>query len=329
MTRILLVLLAALATAPAALADGPMPYAAQNTPGVLSPGGKLRYVALPNAQNGTIVEAVATRGGTVHATQQLLGPYGIPYVTSPLDGTGLSADGRTLVLGDASTTFPRAHSSFVVLRAPRLRFVAAVSLRGDFAFDALSPDGSRLYLIQHTTPGDQARYVVRAYDLVRHRLLPGRVADRTQKSWVMQGYPVSRTTSVDGRWVYTLYGDPGGFPFVHALDTVRGVAHCVGLPWRGSDDAVWNMRLTLHGGGLAVHWASGRRWLRLDAASWRLSPDRGAGGPPWWAWAAVALAAATIVGAYGRRTRALAAGAAGRDRSPARLGSWLPLTRTR
>jgi len=329
MTRALLVLAAALLVAPAALADGPMPYAAQNTPGVLSPGGALRYVALPNAQNGTVVEAIATHGGVVHATQQLLGPYGIPYVTSPLDGTGLSADGRTLVLGDASTTFPRRHSSFVVLAAPQLRFRDAVSLRGDFAFDALSPDGSRLYLIQHTDAADQTRYVVRAYDVATHRLLPGRVADRTQKSWVMKGYPISRTASTDGRWVYTLYGNAGGFPFVHALDTVRGVAHCIGLPWRGSDDAVWNMRLTLHGSSLAVHWASGRHWLRMDTASWRLSNDAGGGLLPWWAWVALGLGIATIVGAYVRRTRALAAGAAGRDRSPARLGSWLPLTPTR
>lgn len=331
MTRLTLLVAAALALAlaPAALADGPMPYAAQNAPGVLSPGGLLRYVALPNARNGTIVEAVATHGGTVHATQQLLGPYGIPYVTSPLAGEGLSADGRTLVLGDASTSFPRTHSSFAVLTAPRLRVRAVFSLRGDFAFDALSPDGSRLYLIQHTDANDQTRYVVRAYDVATQRLLLGRIADRTQRSWVMQGYPISRATSPDGRWVYTLYGNQGGFPFVHALDTVRGVAHCVGLPWRGSDDAVWNMRLTLHGGSLAVHWASGRRWVRVDASTWRLSSD--AGGTPWWVWlvAGLAAVAATIVAAHVRRTRALAAGAAGRDRSPARLGSWLPLTRLR
>jgi hypothetical protein len=328
MSRFLVTVVTAFALAPPALADGPMPYAAQNTPGVLSPGGALRYVALAGPANSTTVEAVATDGGVVHATAQLLGPYGIPYVTSPLVGEGLSTDGGTLVLGDAATTFPRTHSSFVVLDAPTLRFRDVVSLRGDFAFDALSPHGARLYLIQHTDANDQSRYVVRAYDLRTHRLLPGRVADRTQKSWIMQGYPVSRTASADGRWVYTLYGNPGGFPFVHALDTVRGVAHCVGLPWRGDPNGVWNMRVTLRGRALAVHFASGRRWLRLDTTSWRLSSD-GGGGVPWWAWAALAAVAATIVGAYVGRTRTLAARAARRDRGPARMGPWLPLTRTR
>ena len=50
----------------------------------------------------------------------------------------------------------------------------------------------------------------------------------------MDGYPLTRVTSADGRWVYTLYqnGGVGGYPFIHALDTVRGVAHCIGVPLR-------------------------------------------------------------------------------------------------
>jgi hypothetical protein len=250
MTRLLATALVALALAPAALADGPMPYAAQNTPGVLSPGGQLRYMAVGDGSGPTTVEAVATRGGAVHSWDRLLGAYGIPYVTSPLAGAGLSADGRTLVLGDVSTTFPRTHSSFVVYDAPRLRFRDTFALRGDFAFDALSPDGSRLYLIQHVSQNDSSRYVVRAYDLRAHRLLPGRVADRTQKSWVMQGYPIDRTTSADGRYVYTLYENPGGYAFVHALDTARAVAHCYGVPVDQRN--LVGAKLTLHGGRLAI-----------------------------------------------------------------------------
>jgi hypothetical protein len=157
-------------------------------------------------------------------------------------------------------------------------------LKGDFAYDALSPDAKRLYLIQRVDANDQSRYVVRGYDLVHGRLLPGRIADRTQRSWVMQGYSTSRVTSADGRWVYTLYDNPGGFPFVHALDTVRGVAHCIGLPWFGSETAVYNMRLGLKDGGrtLAVHWLSGKPWLAVSTSTWRVSPDR-RGFPGLWA----------------------------------------------
>src|SRR5579862_7396280 len=67
----------------------------------------------------------------------------------------------------------------------------------------------------------------------------------------MQGSPVTRTTSADGRWVYTLYTNQGGYPFVHALDTVLGVAHCVGLPMR-NQTAIDDAKLVLHGSTLSV-----------------------------------------------------------------------------
>ena len=136
-----------------------------------------------------------------------------------------------------------------------------ISLKGSFAYDALSPDGKKLYLIQHSSVDDLQHYVVRAYDLDAHALLPGRIADKAQKSWVMQGFPTARTSSLDGRWVFTLYMNPGGYPFIHALDTVRAVAHCVGLPWASSNQgALSNAVLSLRGKTLAVHWTSGKSW---------------------------------------------------------------------
>ena len=328
MTRCLLVLVAALCVAPAALADGIAPFATQGGPGALAPDGSARLVALA-AGTGTRIERIDAHGGGTLRTLFVKGAWGIPVATYSNTGEGVSPDGSTLVVADVVHAWPHVRSSFLFLDPQTLQIRHRLTLRGDFAFDALSPDASRLYLIQHVSSADTTRYVVRAVDTPTMRLLPHRIADKTQRNWVMVGYPLNRVTSKDGRYVYTLYGNPENVPFVHALDTVRGVAHCIGLPWRGSDDAVWNMRLTLHGRSLAVHWASGRRWLRMDTSSWRLSHD--AGGLPWWVWlvAGLAAVAATIVAAHVRRTRALAAGAAGRDRSPARLGSWLPLTRMR
>ena len=69
-----------------------------------------------------------------------------------------------------------------------------------------------------------------------------------------------------------------GYPFIHALDTVRGIAHCVGLPLR-NQRGIYNLVLSLHGQTLAVHWRSGRKWLTLDTASWRLASA--AGGYRW------------------------------------------------
>jgi hypothetical protein len=304
MTRYLVLFALALTLAPSALADGYIPAAQQNCDGVLAPDGKTRFVAIgmygtPN----TMLARVDVHTGSVLAAVPLLGTWGVPiYTYTPNSGQGLSPDGKTLVLADLANVYPRTVSKFMFVNPQTLRMRDAFVLKGDFEFDALSPNGKRLYLIQHTNAADQSRYVVRAYDVATHTLMPGRVADRTQRNWIMQGSAVARTSSPDGRWVYTLYANPNGFPFVHALDTVRGVAHCVGLPWRGSYNAVYNMRLTLHQGSLAVHWLSGRPWLRMNTASWRLSTDRGAGFP-WWTLWFVALLPLPLVVRARRRTK--------------------------
>jgi hypothetical protein len=297
--------LAALAAAPAAAGDGPGPFAQQGGPGVLVPGvdkgGPLRIVAVSaNAGANTVLEQIQTWDGQVRFFVDVLGSYGIPSITYAAGGDSLSHDGRTLVLG---ATQPGLSSGFLVYDTRTLRMKKGITLPGAFAFDALSPDASRMYLIQYTLAGDYAHYVVRAYDLRANRLLPGRIADRTQKSWVMNGYPMTRTTSADGRWVYTLYQNGGnGYPFIHALDTVRGVAHCVGLP---NSAGLWNVRMSLHGSTLAVHWLSGRPWLDVNTATWAVKPAH-RGGFPWWllSFAAVLPAGAAIVLARRRRRSA-------------------------
>jgi hypothetical protein len=293
-----LLFVATFAAAPSALADGPMGLAQQGGTGVLSADGGTRYLAVgSNLQQNTTLELVDTTNGTIRRFVDLAGAWGIPTVTAySAEPGGLSQNGRTIVLGDVATMYPRTTSGFLVVDTSSLAIRRAISLHGDFAFDALSPDAKRLYLIQHVDANDQSKYVVRGYDLAHGRLLPGRIADRTQRSWVMQGLSTSRVTSADGRWVYTLYDNPGGFPFVHALDTVRGVAHCIGLPWFGKETAVYNLRLGLRNSDrtLAVHWLSGKPWLAVSTSTWRISPDR-RGFP--WLWVASAAAAAGILAA--------------------------------
>jgi len=285
--RLLVLTVAALALAPAALADGQMPFAAQGSPGAVSPDGSLRYLAL-NAGADTVLAEVQTKDGTLHNETTLVGSYGIPSVVYGDVEEGLSHDGRTLVVGNTGLD---ASSRFLVFDTRTLRMTDWIVLKGSFAFDALSPDASRLYLIQHTEAklGDYSRYVVRVYDLRTNRLLPGRIADRTQKSWVMDGYPLTRTVSADGRWVYTLYQNGGdGYPFIHALDTVRGVAHCIGVPLAGQS-GIYNLVLSLGRGGrtLAVHWKSGRPWLDVNTATWRIGYVRPSAVP--WHWAGFGL----------------------------------------
>jgi hypothetical protein len=291
--RALLLVVAALIAAPAALADGGPIYTLQGGAGIAGPDG-MHYVAVPTNANDTILVTIR-KDGSVWNWPSFVGSYGIPMVTTR-DVGGLSRDGRTLFL--QSTTYANTSSTdFIMVHLPSMVPEDSFFLRGTFAFDALSPNGKRLYLTEHISANNSSRYVVRAYDLLHDRLLPGRIADRTQKGWVMQGDALTRTTSADGRWVYTLYDNYGGYPFIHALDTVRGVAHCVGIPWKSTTNqsALMNVRLTLHGSRLAVHWQSGRSWLNVDTKTWRVTPATGARFPWLWLGVGLGLAAALAV----------------------------------
>jgi hypothetical protein len=301
-TFALLICLAACAAAPAAAdGGGPPQYASQGGLGIASPSGGVHYVAVPGTAT-TMVETIG-RDGAVWNWPTFAGSWGIPMITYR-DAGGLSRDGRTLVLQSLAVG---RRTSFLLIGTRSSRRPDAFTLNGNYSFDALSPDSSKLYLIQRVDSMNSSRYIVRAYDLRTHTLLPGRIADRTQKSWVMQGNAVTRTTSPTGRWVYTLYLNQGGTPFIHALDTVKGVAHCIGIPWASTDQAALaNVVLTLHGKQLAVHWRTGKRWLNVDMATWRVSPA--VGRPLPWRWlglgvGALALVAAAVVLLLARRRR--------------------------
>ncbi len=282
-TFAILTSIAVFAAAPAAsAAGGPPQYASQGGTGVSTPNGNVHFVAVPGFQGTTTAIESISRDGSVQNWPSFNGSWGIPMITYR-DPAGLSRDGRTLVVQSTAFGGP---TSFLVLNTRTMRLRDSFTLKGNYSFDALSPDASRLYLIQRVDANNYSRYIVRAYDLSTRTLVPGRIADRTQKSWVMQGDAVTRATSHGGRWVYTLYMNNGGTPFIHALDTVKGVAHCIGIPWASADQSgLMNVVLTLHGKRLAVHWRSGRSWLNVDAATWRVSPAAGPAFP--WHWVAL------------------------------------------
>jgi hypothetical protein len=282
------VAVAALVAAPAGLADGPS-YVINGGAGVSTRNGAFHYVTVSDGNRSTLLEKV-TANGRVDTWLPLKGAWGTPTLgVGTQTGEGLSHDGRTLVLASVAGPYGRP-SRFLVLDVSRMRVVRTITLDGSFTFDALSPDASRMYLIEYAyaKSGDVTDYIVRGYDLRTNRLLPGRIADRSDDEKTMAGSAMTRTTSADGRWVYTLYQKPNGEPFVHALDTVRGAAYCVDLP---KNRSLYNIVLSLRNGGrtLAVHWRSGRPWLRVAVGTWRVS-DAGGGFP--WAWTGAGIGAA-------------------------------------
>jgi hypothetical protein len=196
--------------------------------------GEVSYAV---GRDGAATSLTARSGsGDVLRTASVKGVWGIPRVTLAGAAGGLSHDGRRLVLAEA--THPnkplRDTTRFLVVDTRRLAVLHTVKLKGDFGYDALSPNGRTLYLIQHMPGGNLTRYRVRAFDLQDGKLLPKPIADTRQKGWLMNGYPAARTASANGRWVYTLYANPDNYPFVHALDSVTKTAVCIGLPWKWS-----------------------------------------------------------------------------------------------
>lgn len=252
-------------SAPAA---GPDPGVAQGGRGLVR--GDVRYVAIPTGGN-TVVEAISRGTGQVLRYVAVRGNFGIPKVA--YDGTtdGVSADGRTLVLSQARTVQVRRTSSFAVVDLPRLRVRSLPRLQGDFSFDALSPDGRMLYLIEHVSAQDALRYRVRVYDLGAGRLLRKTVTDKRRWQSLMYGVPLARASSKDQRWVFTLYGG-GAHPFVHSLDTRKAYAVCIDLPqsWQRLDFG--GVRLRMQGDGrLVVGHGPGTKPLAvLDTKTFRV-----------------------------------------------------------
>jgi hypothetical protein len=195
----------------------------------LTDSSGFRYVTL-NADGSTVVARTEVRGGKVSTSRVIDGRFTIPAVAYDGSPSGLAADGRTLVLVRPRIAFPQRQTTFAVIDTAKLRVRDLVTLKGDYSFDAVSPDGSTIYLIEYLSSRDPTRYEVRAYDLTSSRLLPEPIVDPSEPDERMAGMPVSRAASPDGRWAYTLYDGNGHEPFIHALDTVEQRAVCVDLP---------------------------------------------------------------------------------------------------
>ena len=237
---------------------GPSPGVELGGRGVASVHGTVRYVATSRAGRTTVT--AIDRDGQVVGRVAVRGVLGVPRVA--FDGTlgGLAYDGRTLVLASAKVGAPT--STFTVLATRPLELRRTISLHGTWSYDALSPDGRRLYLVEHSASGPT--YRVRAYDVIGGKLLREAVVDPRLGGRSMAGVPVTQTHGPRGVWAYTLYQKPGGLSFVHALDTVRGKALCVDLPWRGNQGRLFDVRMSVQGRKLLLRGVSGTPLATID-----------------------------------------------------------------
>jgi hypothetical protein len=315
---------AGLALAPtAALADGlPIPGVQVKPSGVATPNGRVHFQTRAKRDNTTVLKINWATDKTV-ASATVPGRYTIPAVA--LDGTpgGLSADGRRLTLIKPRVAFPQARTQLVSLDTDSLRVLRGLDLPGDYSFDAISPTGNRIYLIQYLSRKDPTRYAVREYNTATGRMLSKPIVDPTEPDEQMRGLPLTRVASPDGRWQYTLYSGSDK-PFVHALDTAGASARCIDLPGWAGDVYSGRLRMSPDGTTLALEKDRKGTWNRvanIDTRTFRVSPPS-SGGPstpaasatdrfPWLLvglGAALALAVAVLWGMPRVRRRRFAAG---------------------
>ena len=254
-----ILLVGALAPAEAG-ADGlPVPGGVDTTnQGVISSTGAQRFLAFPR-DGSTLLERVATGSGEVMGSTWLKGVYSVPGVTVNGDTSGISENGRSLVLIRPRIGFPQNQTVMALVDPSSLKVERRIVLDGDFSFDAISPDGRTAYLIQYPDPRDRTSYKLRTYDLERGRLAPGSLQPENDSEEEMRGFPLRRVSGEGGRWQFTLY-DGGlsyygpkraGEPFVHAIDTVGRRTLCIDLAWIPSK-MLSRVEMHLSGSGDAV-----------------------------------------------------------------------------
>jgi hypothetical protein len=307
--------------APALGAGGPMiPGGAFGGHGVTGPPGLsssgYRYVTF-NVGGRTIVEQIDTDTGVVHRTQYLNDTWALPAVTILGAASGLSADGGTLALIKPEYSVRAENTTMRIMDPDGLRTIKRVNLDSRVSFDAISPDGNTLYLVQYADPRDPLDYRVRAYDWRAGEFQPGKIVDPAEPDEQMSGQPMARRTSPDGRWAYTLYAG-GEETFIHALDTEGATAVCVDLEDISRKD-MYMLRLNVDpGSGQITVLDQGAPVAVVDPQSFEVSDppspepaaaassDDDSGGASWIGWAAVGgglLLIAGLAGALWRRRR--------------------------
>ncbi len=201
-----------------------------------------RMVVATAAVGNTTVRDLTVQPGLGGRQTTVDGAWQLPTIGYDPTPVGLSADGSTVVLIEArpasasAITNASTSARFAVLRLADLdQPPRIIQLPGNVEYDAVSPDGDTLYVVEHLSGEPAGRYQVRAVDVTSGSLKDGVIADKRGLVEPMAGWPLAQVRRADGG-VFTLYRSDE-HPFIHALDTVTGTAVCIDLPATGVDDA--------------------------------------------------------------------------------------------
>jgi len=248
-------------------------------PGGTPRGGWRRVVTATPDGASTIIADVIVQPGLGGPELRLAGAWSLPTIGADRLPAGVSADGSTIVLVDAGPEATPRVSRFAVVEhhfmdAPStagdapLRLVRIIELKGPWEYDALSPDGRILYVVEHLDAEPDGRYHVRAIDLPAGTMRDTIIADKRNLEAAMAGWPITQLRRDDGL-VLTLYRGRE-HPFVHALNTREAWAVCIDLPADGQDDAVaaldWGLAAAPDGGSAFAVNASLGLAVEIDLA---------------------------------------------------------------
>jgi hypothetical protein len=153
-----------------------------------------------------------------------------------------------------------------------MRVQERITLNGNFGFDAMSPDGSLVYLIQlkGAPNGSGLNYDVRALDVDSGRLFAGAIVDRREPDEKMTGIPMTRVGSRDASWAYTLYAKTSARAFVHALHTTAREAFCIDLALELADEDLGRVRMRV-GKNVLVLRLRGKTIARIDTRTFHVT----------------------------------------------------------
>src|SRR5215212_9403734 len=146
-TAILVAVALGVALTATAASANPAPGIDTGSRGVLTRTGAVKYVAMAAHGGGTVVRAIRMPDRRVIRSRVIPGRYGLAVVSFDGSRGGLSADGKTLVL--ASLDRSARASRFAVVATGTLAVRKVIELNGLFSYDAISPTGTIVYLIQY------------------------------------------------------------------------------------------------------------------------------------------------------------------------------------
>ena len=209
------------------------------------------YTAIP--QHGqTKITVTNTQSGTIIRNLTIPGTYST--IGSDYTKSVLSSDGHWLALRQLEQTDGK--TTFALVDTQKGTLVKTFSLPDDFDLDAVSPDGSRVYLLErlHDTTG---HYYVRRYDVSSNQLFQGIIADKSELNDPrMLGSALTRQMAQDGSRAYTLYTDTrSNIAFVHILPLASDFngARCIDLPAGKSSDLLSYYTLALSSDGSLLY----------------------------------------------------------------------------